>query len=121
VLVTAHESPDKNNSQVEWSKLSKLKNTTFLIYMGASKIEQIAGTMIEQGLADDTPVAVIENATLPMQRTLTSTLKHVATEFKKQNFKSPCIIMISPSVERRKEISWWENKQLKNLDEALTV
>lgn len=108
VLLTAHESPDKDNSQVEWEKLSKLKNTTFLLYMGASRIDVIADTMMGYGLDGQTPVAVIENATLPEQRTLTSTVNNVAKEFKEQNFKSPCIIMISPTVERRNEISWWE-------------
>jgi uroporphyrinogen III methyltransferase/synthase len=111
VLVTAHESPDKNDSQVEWEKLAGLKNTSFLIYMGASRIEKIINVMIESGLDENIPVAVIENATLPVQRTLTSSAKNVAGEFKKQNFKPPCIIMISPSVERIKELSWWENRQ----------
>lgn len=108
VLLTAHESPEKVNTQVEWEKLSKLKNTTFLMYMGASKIKMIAETMMAHGLDGQTPVAVIENATLPEQRTLTSTVENVAEEFNENNFKSPCIIMISPSVERRNEISWWE-------------
>ncbi len=121
VLVTAHESPDKNNSQVDWGQLAKLKNTTFIIYMGASRIEEIAEIMMKKGLAENTPVAAIENATLPEQRTLTSTVKNIASDFKEQNFQSPCIFVISPSVERRKDISWWENLQKKFNDISLTV
>ena len=72
--------------------------------------------MMKNGLDENTPVAVIENATLPVQRTLTSTVKNVANEFEEHNFKPPCIIMISPSVERIKELSWWENRRQINTD-----
>ncbi len=120
VLLTAHESPDKQSSQVEWKTLAKLKNTSFMIYMGASRIEKISSTLIENGLNPETPVAVIENATLSKQRTITGKLKDIAGKFRKDNLKAPVIIMISPTVEYRKDIAWWEKKPLYNKTVILT-
>ncbi len=112
VLITAHESPGKPGTQVEWDKLAKLKNSTLVIYMGASRIENICRELISHGADPSTPAAVIENGTLPSQRTITARLDNIADEFKANGFHAPAIIMISPTVAMRNEISWYENKPL---------
>lgn len=109
VFVTAHECPDKPGTQVEWDKLAQLKNTSLIIYMGASRIESIAKTLIQNGMDPATPAAVIENGTLPIQRTITAPLDNIAAEFKKQEFHAPVIIVISETVSLRDKISWFEN------------
>ena len=109
VFVTAHECPDKPGTQVEWDKLAQLKNTSLVIYMGASRIEAIANKLIQHGMDPATPAAAIENGTLPIQRTITGRLDNIANEFKKQEFHSPVIIMISETISLRDKISWNEN------------
>jgi uroporphyrinogen III methyltransferase/synthase len=108
VFVTAHECPDKPGTQVEWDKLARLKNTSLVIYMGASRIEAIAKKLIEHGMDPATPAAAIENATLPIQRTITGRLDDIADKFKKQEFHAPVIIMISQTISLRDKISWYE-------------
>lgn len=108
VFVTAHECPDKPGTQVEWDKLARLKNTSLIIYMGASRIESIAKTLIQYGMDPATPAAVIENGTLPIQRTITTPLNKIAAEFKKQEFHAPVIIVISETISLRDSISWFE-------------
>lgn len=112
VLITAHESPDKPGTQVEWDKLAQLKNTSLIIYMGASRIEKICRELILGGADPSTPSSVIENGTLPKQRTLSARLDRIAEEFKTQGFHAPAIIMISPTVAMRDQISWYEKKPL---------
>jgi siroheme synthase len=55
-----------------------------------------------------TPAAVIENGTLPIQRTITAPLDKIAIEFKEQEFHAPVIIMISETISLRDKISWFE-------------
>lgn len=112
VLITAHESASKPGTQVEWDKLARLKNSTLIIYMGASRIENICNKLIKHGADPSTPAAVIENGTLPKQRTITGRLDRIAQEFKAKNFHAPAIIMIGPTVAMRDEISWYEKKPL---------
>ncbi len=114
VLITAHEKPGKPETQVEWEKLAKLKNTSLVIYMGASRIERISDELIKHGMDPAMPVAIIENGTLPIQRTITARLDTIADEYKKKNMHPPVIIMISPTVLLRDEISWFEKKPLFN-------
>ena len=109
VFVTAHECPDKPGTQVEWDKLAQLKNTSLIIYMGASRIEAITRKLIQFGMDPATPAAAIENGTLPIQRTITGRLDEIAAEFKKQEFHAPVIIMISETISLRDKISWLEN------------
>ena len=116
ILITAHECPGKPETQVEWKKLAKLKNANLIIYMGASRIEKISGELIKYGMSPSMPVAVIENGTLPNQRTVIASLNEIAKEFKKQNFHPPVIIMISPTVSLREEISWFEKEQLLKME-----
>ena len=108
VFVTAHECPDKPGTQVEWEKLANLKNTSLIIYMGASRIESITQKLIQHGMDPATPAAAIENGTLPIQRTITGRLDEIAAEFKKQEFHAPVIIMISETISLREQISWNE-------------
>lgn len=114
VLITAHESPDKPETQVEWDRLATLKNANLIIYMGASRIEKFSRKLIEHGMSPAMPAAVIENATLPKQRTITARLDQIAEEFKKHDFHAPAIIMISPSILYREKVSWYESKLLFN-------
>jgi uroporphyrin-III C-methyltransferase len=114
VLITAHECPGKPETQVEWQKLALLKNTNLIIYMGASRLERICKELIKNGMSPKMPVAVIENGTMPEQRTITANLDNIAEEFKKQNFHPPVIIMISPTVLLRDEITWFDKLQVSN-------
>lgn len=108
IFVTAHECPDKPGTQVEWEKLAKLKNTSLIIYMGASRIESITKKLIQYGMDPVTPAAAIENGTLPIQRTITAPLNKLALEFKEKEFHAPVIIMISETISLRDKISWFE-------------
>lgn len=112
VLITAHESPEKDGSQVEWHKLARLKNTTLIIYMGASRIGKICDELMKHGMDPATPCGVIENGTLPKQRTITGRIDSIAQEFKAMDFHAPAIIMIGSTVAMRAQLSWFESKPL---------
>jgi len=114
VFVTAHECPGKPGTQVEWEKLAKLKNTSLIIYMGASRIAPISEKLIEYGMDPAMPAAVVENGTLPKQRTITGRLDAIPEVFKRENFHAPAIIIISPAISLRDKISWFEKKPLLN-------
>ncbi len=111
VLITAHECPGKPETQVQWDKLAALKNTNLIIYMGASRIDKICKELIKHGMDPMMPAAVIENGTLSEQRTITGRIDEISEEFIKQKFHPPVIIMISPTVALRNDISWFESSK----------
>lgn len=77
-LVTAHTQDD---SSLDWQALART-GTTLVVYMGVTR------------LAASTPVAMIENASLPQQRECRATLGALLTEARAFALKSPAILVI---------------------------
>ncbi|WP_457977208.1 uroporphyrinogen-III C-methyltransferase [Ectopseudomonas composti] len=89
-LVTAHTQDD---SPLNWQALAQ-SGTTLVVYMGVAKLPEIQAGLLAGGMKADTPVAMIENASLPEQRELRSsllTMEHDAIAFA---LKSPTILVI---------------------------
>ncbi len=112
VFLTAHEAPGKEETQINWEYLAKMANTNLVIYMGAAMIEKISNFLIDYGMIPDMPAAVVENGTLPNQRSLVSNIKDIPEKAKQQNFSSPLIFLIGPTVPLRDSIMWRELKPL---------
>lgn len=89
-LVTAHTQDD---SRLNWRALAE-GGTTLVIYMGVAKLEEIRQHLLQAGMADDMPVAMIENASLPQQRECRSTLSHMQEDAHAFTLKSPAILVI---------------------------
>jgi uroporphyrin-III C-methyltransferase len=71
-FVTGH-AASGGEPNLDWVALAKA-NQTVAIYMGLSSAPVIAARLIAAGRAASTPVAVVENASLPDERRLTTTL-----------------------------------------------
>ncbi|MDB2415199.1 uroporphyrinogen-III C-methyltransferase [Rickettsiales bacterium] len=89
---------------LDWTGLAKA-DTTLVIYMGLTNLEEISQKLQEHGLASDTPVAAIENGTLPNQRKCISTLKNIYQDVKKAELKAPTLIVIGKVVSLSEKIS----------------
>ena len=89
-LVTAHTQDDSN---LNWRALAE-GGTTLVIYMGVAKMGEIRQQLLEGGMSDDMPVAMIENASLPQQRECRSSLARMQEDAQDFALKSPAILVI---------------------------
>ncbi len=89
-LVTAHTQDD---SSLNWRALAE-GGTTLVIYMGVAKLAEIRQQLLEGGMSDDMPVAMIENASLPQQRECRSSLSRMQDDAQDFALKSPAILVI---------------------------
>ncbi len=96
-FVTAHEDPTKDSGFLDWSHLAK-EPGTIVFLMGAGRIGAIAGKLMEEGMAPDTPCAVVQEATTPFQRQIISTLSSIGHEAELKHIASPCIIVVGKVV-----------------------
>lgn len=110
-FISGHEYPGKNESDVDWSKISTGIGT-LVFYMGVSNLPQITRKLIENGRHPGTPVALIRWGTYNNQETVTGTLENIAIKVKEQNFKPPAIIVVGEVVELRENLRWFDNKPL---------
>ena len=73
--LTATESADKDRSSHDWAKLATATET-LVIFMGVRKLETLMQILVEHGRSPHTPAAVIEQASLPRQRTVVGDGRH---------------------------------------------
>lgn len=83
----------KGLSEQNWAGLAG-KGRTLVIYMGVKTAPMIAEKLMEDGLAPDCPVAVVENAARPQMRVLRASLAGLAALVERQKVKSPAVIVI---------------------------
>ena len=77
----------KNEAVIEIPEYSA--DRTVVLLMAVGRIEEIARNMTIVGYPKTTPVAIIEKATTPLQRTLTGTLETIGLIAKKEGATAP--------------------------------
>ena len=70
------------------------KGRTLVIYMGVTGSDRIAEKLIADGLSPDTPIAIIERATLPDMRVLRALLADLGGTVAREAVKSPALIIV---------------------------
>jgi uroporphyrin-III C-methyltransferase/precorrin-2 dehydrogenase/sirohydrochlorin ferrochelatase len=85
-VVTGHE-------ELDWPALAATDGTLVLL-MGATRVERIAKELVRAGRDPATPVAVIENGTLPNQRTTIGTLDTIGDRASVVGVKAPAVLVV---------------------------
>ena len=94
VFVTGHARPGAPG--LDWPLLAhtaQQARLTLVIYMGMSGARPIQDGLL-QGLSADTPVAVVQHASLPQQRHATATLEQLADTIAQHGLGSPSVIVV---------------------------
>ncbi|MFT4201860.1 uroporphyrinogen-III C-methyltransferase [Gordonia sp. (in: high G+C Gram-positive bacteria)] len=93
VIVSGHVAPDHPDSLTDWPELGRLAGTIVLM-MGVDRLDEFAAALIDGGRDGQTPVAMIENASLPTQRLLRSALVDAPAVAREEGLRPPAIIVI---------------------------
>jgi uroporphyrinogen III methyltransferase/synthase len=110
-FVTGHENPDKPETALDWPALAAFPGT-LVFYMGVRALPRIAERLVAGGRAPDEPVAVVEQGTLPRQRTLLATLADVAERAAAERIRAPAITLVGPVAALREPLAWLEARPL---------
>ena len=120
VFVTGHEAPNKDESAldpstslrvnpersrgIDWNAIAK--NGTVVLYMAVENLANIVKKLVEAGKDKNTPVVMVQNASLLNQRVLRGTLKDIAVKAKDEKIKPPAIIIIGKVAKLEKNFNW---------------
>jgi len=110
-FVTGHERDDRDDSKVEWSKLSTAVGT-LVFFMGVRNLPEICRRLTENGRPPTTPVAVIRWGTLPEQQTVTGALDDIVDKVRSARLKPPAVIIVGDVVRLREQLNWFEQRPL---------
>jgi uroporphyrin-III C-methyltransferase / precorrin-2 dehydrogenase / sirohydrochlorin ferrochelatase len=95
VVVSGHVAPGDPRSLVDWPALGRLRGTLVLL-MAVERIDAFATALMEGGRPADTPVAVVQDGTMRIQRSLRATLATVADAVREQRISPPAVIVVGP-------------------------
>lgn len=99
VFVTGHAKP--GDAGTDWPQLAataRQAKLTLVIYMGVSSLQQICDGLLS-GLPAHTPVAVVQNASLPHQRQALTTLGALVQTVQREGLQSPSVIVVGDVVQ----------------------
>jgi uroporphyrinogen III methyltransferase/synthase len=110
-VVTGHEDPTKDETQVDYDALARFPGT-LLLYMGVGRLRSIAEALVAGGKPTSTPVALVRWGSTPRQETITGTLADIADRVEAASFANPAIIVVGDVVALREELRWYDTRPL---------
>lgn len=96
-FLTGHDA--KGYAEQDWKSLAK-QGSRAIVYMGVGASRFIQGRLLIHGASSDTPVTVVENATRPNQKIVSTKLSSLADDMAKSDIKGPAVLMLG----------YWANK-----------
>ncbi|MFZ2958472.1 MAG: uroporphyrinogen-III C-methyltransferase [Candidatus Ozemobacteraceae bacterium] len=109
-IATGHEADDTAGSRVPWESLAHIGS--LVILMGIGRLEAIVERLHKAGRRASTPVALIEQATTPKQRTVVGTLADIVDIARTAKIKPPALIVVGEVVRYHERLSWFERRPL---------
>lgn len=95
--------------EVDWAALAAAPGT-LVLHASASHLAEAASSLVEHGLAAQTPVAVTVSGTTAGQHTVDCTLASVAADA--ADLTGPLVVTVGAAVTQRTKLSWWESRAL---------
>ncbi|MDR7302363.1 bifunctional uroporphyrinogen-III C-methyltransferase/uroporphyrinogen-III synthase [Haloactinomyces albus] len=95
--------------EVDWAAVAAVSGTVVLHATG-THLAEAASSLVEHGLAPQTPVAVTASGTTVSQRTIDTTLASLAADA--GELQGPLVVTIGDAAGSRKGLSWWESRAL---------
>jgi uroporphyrin-III C-methyltransferase len=106
-VVTGHEDPSKADSALDWNALSSLvaAGGTLVVLMGVGRLPDNVAALEAGGVAPDTPVAMVERATLDDERVVTGTLRTIVDRVEATGIEPPAVTVVGQVVGVRDTVS----------------
>jgi uroporphyrin-III C-methyltransferase len=88
-----------------WKELAQTEDT-LVFYMSGDTTPELVKQLLDQGVDPDTSIAVIEQATTPLQKVFSSRMDEYETEFGNRNYISPTLVIIGKVAGLHDKFKW---------------
>ncbi len=106
LFLTGHDSTGDVPSGIDWRQVTSA-SPVIVMYMAVRNLPKIAERMQGFGRDPDEPVAIISNATLPVQSVYTTTLAEARGNPDIVKLPTPALIVIGKVVDFRETLDWY--------------
>ena len=93
-----------------WKELATTPDT-LVFYMSAETANHVVAKLTANGVDESKWIAVVEQATTPLQTVYTSSLYDYAAKLGNKTFKSPSLLIIGKVVQLHQQFNWLQNKE----------
>ncbi|MGI5125921.1 uroporphyrinogen-III synthase [Pseudonocardia sp. CA-107938] len=94
---------------VDWAALAAAPGV-LVLHATANLLQEVTAGLAQNGIAEQTPVAITVNGTFTTQKTVETTLAQLASAG--SDLEGPLVLTIGDEVGLRGELSWWESRAL---------
>lgn len=112
-IFTGHEDPEKPETSIDFAQIAQAPGTKVML-MGVGNLAHITEQLESEGMAADTPVAMIRWATHGKQESVVGTLASIAEVVEKAGFKAPAVAVFGGVVGLRDKLNWFEKRPLRD-------
>jgi uroporphyrin-III C-methyltransferase/precorrin-2 dehydrogenase/sirohydrochlorin ferrochelatase len=93
---------------LDWASLLQPRET-LVFYMGRVGLPQICERLIAHGADPATPLALVQQGTLPEQRVLVSTLRDMPAVLALADIRGPTLTIVGSVVSLHQQLSWFRS------------
>jgi uroporphyrin-III C-methyltransferase len=97
-LMTGHEADNKGADAIDWHCMANCRKT-IVVYMGLTRLEEIAERLIDHGRDPTTPVAVVSKAQKRRERIVRGRLGKIPSRVEQFDLDTPATIVIGDVVD----------------------
>jgi len=108
IFVTGHLKDGTMN--LDWEQLARPKQTV-VVYMGLHGLSILCAKLVEYGMPESTPIAIVQQGTTRNQRVLTGTLKTLPGIAMAEKPQAPTLIIVGGVVTLREKLQWFQPRK----------
>jgi uroporphyrinogen III methyltransferase / synthase len=105
-FVTGHEDVAADGPVIDWPALARVD--TLVVFMAGRTAAAVAGQLLSAGRAEDTPAAIVIDASLPGQGVQTTDLATLAAHGAGDLAGRPALLIVGPVVALGAELAWFD-------------
>jgi uroporphyrinogen III methyltransferase/synthase len=110
-FITGTESPGKERTSHDWSKLATATQTLCVI-MGMKRLSEITTALIAHGRDPATPAAAVQWGTWSRQRVVEGTVLDIAERAAAVHMANPAVVVIGAVASLRARMKWFDQQPL---------
>lgn len=109
-IITGHRRAGKS-PEIDYEALIRTKGTLVFL-MGVGALEEIMEGLLQGGMKEDMPAAILQQGTTAGQRRIVATVGTLAKEAREQEVKAPSVIVVGEVCKLADQFAWYEKLPL---------
>ncbi len=110
-VFTGHNDSADSATALRYDQIAKIPGTK-VVLMGTEQLGDWTKALVANGMAPETPIAIIHRGTTGRQKTVAGTLATIAALATKEKISPPALTIIGDVVKLRGKLNWFENRPL---------